>query len=55
MGGILVKHADACERSSPFNASVSLKLANSNTVMCSDFVHLELLGKSKMKVCIRLK
>ena len=40
---------------SPLDSSAPLKLANPNTVMCSDFVHLELLGKSKIKVCIRLK
>ena len=50
-----MKHADACKRSSPFNASAPFKLANPNTVMYSDFVHLELLGKLKIKVCSRLK
>ena len=31
-GRILMKHADACERSSPFNVSALLKLNKSNSV-----------------------
>ena len=32
VGRILMKHADACERSSPLNASALLKLNKSNSV-----------------------